>query len=164
MIYLGQHIIRQTNLELTDAIKYFYSYDLEDKDYHDIVKSPCGSYPTQPWEVAVCPSTGDNYYDFSNDIDPLVLDSIWKGFSDFLEDTEIYLASINSLKIDPSNDNIVYVGTDEGVFISTDSGKTWGQINDGFLNMRIIYSLTFDPENGDLYAMTPYGIFKLEEK
>jgi photosystem II stability/assembly factor-like uncharacterized protein len=36
---------------------------------------------------------------------------------------------VNSLTVDPANTNLVYVGTDIGVFTSTDAGSTWASFN-----------------------------------
>jgi photosystem II stability/assembly factor-like uncharacterized protein len=70
---------------------------------------------------------------------------------------------VNTLALDPNNPDIVYAGTDGGAYISYDAGATWGQINDGLLGATVVYSIAVDPE-GNVYAATPYGIFKLEQK
>jgi photosystem II stability/assembly factor-like uncharacterized protein len=49
------------------------------------------------------------------------------------------------------------------VYISFDGGKTWGQVNDGLLGATVVYSITVDKDS-NVYAATPYGIFKLEGK
>jgi tetratricopeptide (TPR) repeat protein/photosystem II stability/assembly factor-like uncharacterized protein len=72
---------------------------------------------------------------------------------------------VNSVVIDPENPDVIYVGTDSGVRISFDGGKTWERINEGLLGALVIYSLAVDPNNpDDVYATTPYGIFKLESR
>jgi photosystem II stability/assembly factor-like uncharacterized protein len=68
---------------------------------------------------------------------------------------------INSLAIDPNNPGVVYAGTDSGVYVSFDSGQTWGQVNEGLLGATVVYSIAVD-EDGKVYAATPYGIFRLE--
>ncbi len=70
---------------------------------------------------------------------------------------------INSLAIDPQKPETVYAGTDGGAYISTDGGQTWGQINDGLLGATVVYSIVVDKDS-NVYAATPYGIFKLENK
>jgi photosystem II stability/assembly factor-like uncharacterized protein len=70
---------------------------------------------------------------------------------------------INTLAIDPNNPDTIYAGTDGGAYVSTDSGQTWSQINDGLLGATVIYSIVVDKDN-NVYAATPYGIFKLEGK
>ena len=69
----------------------------------------------------------------------------------------------NVVAIDPNQPTTVYAGTDGGVYVSYDAGQSWSQINDGFLGATVIYSIIVD-ENSNVYATTPYGIFKLENK
>ena len=72
---------------------------------------------------------------------------------------------VNSVVINPENPNIVYIGTDAGVFISYDGAYYWGKVNDGLLGAFVVYSIAIDPNNPEnVYASTPYGIFKLEGK
>jgi len=71
--------------------------------------------------------------------------------------------SVNTLAIDPNNPDTIYAGTDGGAYISTDGGKTWGEINDGLLGATVVYSIVVDKDS-NVYAATPYGIFKLENK
>ena len=70
---------------------------------------------------------------------------------------------INSLAIDPNNPDTIYSGTDGGAYVSFDFGETWGQVNDGLLGALVIYSIVVDRDS-NVYAATPYGIFKLEGK
>ena len=70
---------------------------------------------------------------------------------------------VNTLAIDPNNPNTIYAGTDGGAYISTDGGQTWNQINDGLLGATVVYSIVVDKDS-NVYAATPYGIFKLEGK
>ncbi len=70
---------------------------------------------------------------------------------------------VNSIAIDPNNPDTIYVGADSGAYVSFDGGQTWGQINDGLLGATVVYSIVVDKE-GNVYAATPYGIFKLEGK
>ncbi|MBE7435690.1 MAG: hypothetical protein HS100_17375 [Anaerolineales bacterium] len=70
---------------------------------------------------------------------------------------------VNTVAVDPNDPNLVYAGTDGGAFISFDSGKSWDQINDGLLGATVVYSIAVD-KDGNVYAATPYGIFKLEGK
>ena len=70
---------------------------------------------------------------------------------------------VNTLAIDPNNNNTVYAGTDGGAYISFDGGQTWGQVNDGLLGATVVYSIAVDKDS-NVYAATPYGIFKLEGK
>jgi photosystem II stability/assembly factor-like uncharacterized protein len=70
---------------------------------------------------------------------------------------------VHTIAIDPANSSIVYAGTDGGAYISSDSGRSWGPINDGLLGATVVYSIVIDSQS-DVYAATPYGIFKLESK
>jgi len=84
--------------------------------------------------------------------------SSWSGS---LASLDIHYA--NSILIDSVNPDIVYVGTAHGAYISFDSGLHWSEINDGLLGATVIYSMAVDSED-NIYATTPYGIFKLESK
>ena len=70
---------------------------------------------------------------------------------------------VNTLAFDTKNPETIYAGTDGGGYISTDSGQTWRQVNDGLLGATVIYSLLVDKDS-NVFATTPYGIFKLESK
>lgn len=70
---------------------------------------------------------------------------------------------VNTLAIDPNNSNTIYAGTDGGAYISFDGGVTWGQVNDGLLGATVVYSIAVDKDS-NVYAATPYGVFKLENR
>ena len=70
---------------------------------------------------------------------------------------------VNTIAIDPKNPNTLYAGTDGGAYVSLDGGQTWGQVNDGLLGATVVYSIVVDKDS-NVYAATPYGIFKLESK
>jgi photosystem II stability/assembly factor-like uncharacterized protein len=70
---------------------------------------------------------------------------------------------VDAIVMDPNNPDTIYAGTDGGAYISYDSGQTWGQANDGLLGATVVYSIVVDKES-NVYAATPYGIFKLEQK
>ncbi|MBN1450818.1 MAG: tetratricopeptide repeat protein, partial [Anaerolineales bacterium] len=70
---------------------------------------------------------------------------------------------VNTVAIDPNDPDTLYAGTDGGAYISTDGGQTWGQVNDGLLGATVVYSIAVDKDS-NVYAATPYGIFKLEGK
>ena len=66
---------------------------------------------------------------------------------------------VSSILIDPANPNIIYAGTQRGVFKST-SGGSWSALNDGLTNLGI-NGLAIDPHNPDiLYTGTDGGVFK----
>jgi len=70
---------------------------------------------------------------------------------------------VNTLARDPKNVNTIYAGTDGGAYVSFNGGQSWGQINDGLLGATVVYSIVVDPQS-NVYAATPYGIFKMEKK
>jgi photosystem II stability/assembly factor-like uncharacterized protein len=70
---------------------------------------------------------------------------------------------VNSLAYDPRNPNTIFAGTDGGAYVSFDGGQNWGQINEGLLGATVVYSIVVDKDS-NVYAATPYGIFKLEGK
>ena len=70
---------------------------------------------------------------------------------------------VNSVALDPNNPAMIYAGTNGGAFVSYDRGQTWGLVNDGLLRATVVYSIMVDPQS-NVYAATPYGIFKLENK
>lgn len=70
---------------------------------------------------------------------------------------------VNTIAIDPNKPEAIYAGTDSGAYVSFDSGETWNEINDGLLGATVVYSIAID-ENSNIYAATPYGVFKLEGK
>lgn len=62
---------------------------------------------------------------------------------------------VHCIVVDPSNTARLYVGTDLGVFVSTDGGATWSVENTGFANV-VTESLSLNVANGvtSLYAFT----------
>jgi hypothetical protein len=71
--------------------------------------------------------------------------------------------NMNSIAFDPNESDILYAGTDGGAYISYDGGMTWGQVNNGLIGSTVVYSIAVDKES-NVYAATPYGVFKLEQK
>jgi photosystem II stability/assembly factor-like uncharacterized protein/methionine-rich copper-binding protein CopC len=75
---------------------------------------------------------------------------------------------VRSLAIDPKNTNVIYAGTDEGVFKSTDGGAFWSAINNGLQFCIGVPSLAIDPKNTNIiyagteneYSIRHSGIFK----
>ena len=70
---------------------------------------------------------------------------------------------INTISADPNNPDTIYAGTDNGAYISYDSGDLWQPINDGLLGGLVIYSIVVDIDS-NVYASTPLGVFQLEAK
>jgi hypothetical protein len=53
----------------------------------------------------------------------------------------------HSVAIDPTRPEHIYVGTDLGIFVSTDAGATWAKEDSGFVN-TVVESMTIVRENG----------------
>ncbi len=62
---------------------------------------------------------------------------------------------VNCVAVDPNNTSRLYVGTDMGVFVSTDGGANWAAENTGFIGV-VVESLAFNTSDGvtSLYAFT----------
>ncbi len=67
-------------------------------------------------------------------------------------------ALVRTIIVDPNNTNIVYAATgifdrddvhEEGIFKSTDAGKTWSPINNGITNLTIGH-IEMDPNNSNI--------------
>jgi hypothetical protein len=71
--------------------------------------------------------------------------------------------NMNSIAFDPNKSDTLYAGTDEGAYISFNSGKSWSQINDGLVDPLVVYSIAVD-KDGNVYASTPYGIYQLDSR
>ena len=69
----------------------------------------------------------------------------------------------NTVVSDPTSPGRYFAGTDSGAYVSFDGGANWQEINDGLLGATVVYSIVADDE-GNVYASTPYGIFKLESR
>jgi photosystem II stability/assembly factor-like uncharacterized protein len=78
----------------------------------------------------------------------------WRGL------TNLY---VNAVVVDTRQPETVYAGTDGGAYVSFDSGEHWGEINEGLLGATVVYSIVVDPQS-NVYAVTPYGIFRLESR
>jgi photosystem II stability/assembly factor-like uncharacterized protein/tetratricopeptide (TPR) repeat protein len=70
---------------------------------------------------------------------------------------------VNTIVMEPITPDTIYAGTDGGAYVSSNGGQTWGQVNDGLLGAMVVYSIAVDKDS-NVYAATPYGIFKLEGK
>jgi ligand-binding sensor domain-containing protein len=67
---------------------------------------------------------------------------------------------IRVLEVDFSNTQILYAGdTQQGVFVSTDSGQHWTQRSTGMPFPIAIHAFSFDSTGKKLYAATDKGIF-----
>jgi photosystem II stability/assembly factor-like uncharacterized protein len=77
--------------------------------------------------------------------------STWTSISSGMGNSDV-----NSIAISPTS-ALLYAGTDGGIFAY--NGSAWSAANNG-LSSLVVHKLTFSP-NGDLFAGTDNGIFKL---
>jgi outer membrane protein assembly factor BamB len=81
---------------------------------------------------------------------------IWrsKDFGDTWEDISgnIPVGPINVIREDPKDKNILYVGTDAGVYISTDKGKTYQVLGD--LPFAYVHDLQIHPSKNMIIIAT----------
>lgn len=62
-----------------------------------------------------------------------------------------------------SFDQVLYAGTDIGIYRSQDGGNTWLQINQGLFDQNIL-SIVIDPKDPNtIYAGSGHGVFKSED-
>ena len=71
---------------------------------------------------------------------------------------------VNTVAVDPNNPTKLIAGTSGGAYLSLDQGDSWFRVNDGLLGATIIYSIAINPADSNVYAATPYGVFKLIEQ
>ncbi|HVU47912.1 MAG TPA: hypothetical protein VHD85_17400 [Terracidiphilus sp.] len=84
----------------------------------------------------------------------------WKQISP-VGDREIH--EIESLAVDPKNDEIVYAGTWHLPWKTTDGGKTWRNIKQGLIVDSDVFSIILDPERPKtVYLSACSGIYKSE--
>jgi photosystem II stability/assembly factor-like uncharacterized protein len=72
--------------------------------------------------------------------------------------------NIFALAIDPTQPNVLYAGTDNGLFKSLDGAANWSAINAGLDEPASISALLIDPlVSSTLYAATEGRIFKSKD-
>jgi photosystem II stability/assembly factor-like uncharacterized protein len=80
----------------------------------------------------------------------------WKDISG-----NIPMGPVNVIREDPFNENILYVGTDIGVYVSRDGGKTWSVLGD--LPSTYVHDLVIHPrDNMIIIATHGRGIWVLD--
>ncbi len=72
----------------------------------------------------------------------------WRDISGRLPDIPV-----NSVILDPSSDNTLYVGTDVGPFVTTNGGHSWRRLGSGIPKVAI-WQLDYDPSHATLAAGT----------
>lgn len=66
----------------------------------------------------------------------------------------------NAIVIDPINPQIIYAGSDMGVYVSPDRGLTWQDYNNGFWDVVQVYDLQISADNKLIAATHGKGVFK----
>lgn len=70
---------------------------------------------------------------------------------------------VNALAFDSQHSDVVYAGTDSGVFLSQNGGDSWTAVNEGFGRNLIIYSIAVDPsDSAQVFVVTPDGLYQME--
>jgi uncharacterized repeat protein (TIGR01451 family) len=72
----------------------------------------------------------------------------WDDISGRLPDVPV-----NSVILDPSDDNTLYIGTDVGPFSTTNGGRTWKRLGAGMPKVAV-WQLDYDPSHATLAAGT----------
>jgi photosystem II stability/assembly factor-like uncharacterized protein len=90
---------------------------------------------------------------------------IWKStdFGDTWQDISgnIPVGPVNTIREDPVNRNILYAGTDGGVFVSKDSGKKWDVLGD--LQFSYVHDLAVHPrDNMIIIATHGHGMWVMD--
>ncbi len=69
--------------------------------------------------------------------------------------------AVNALVIDPADSTKIYAGTDDGVYVSSDSGANWTAFNNGLPHVAV-FDLAFQQQNRVLRAATHgRGIYEI---
>lgn len=120
-------------------------------------------------DIAVNPNNKAEYYVASGH------GSLWKTINNGITFNPVFDGqtsyAIGCVRIDPSNTNIVWVGTGEnnnqnnviygdGVYKSEDGGKSWK--NMGIKNSEHITGIVIDPENSNVVYVSAYGPLRSE--
>jgi hypothetical protein len=61
--------------------------------------------------------------------------------------------TINVIREDPKNPNLLFVGVEWGVYVSIDGGKTWNEMK-GNMPTQPVWDLAIHPRDGDLIVAT----------
>jgi len=85
------------------------------------------------------------------------LGSTWTDISGNLPE-----APVNELVIDPDNTNILYAGTDMGVYVTTDLGGTWNLLAQGMPNVPVTMMKLHEPTRTLVAATYGRSMYKLD--
>jgi ligand-binding sensor domain-containing protein len=72
----------------------------------------------------------------------------WKDISG-----NIPASPVNVIKEDPKNENLLYLGTDNGAYVSFDMGTSWEVFSEGLPNVAV-HDMVVQPEANDLLLGT----------
>ncbi len=72
----------------------------------------------------------------------------WKDIS-----SNLPVSSVNVIKEDPKNENVLYLGTDNSVYVSLNKGERWEAFSNGLPNVAF-HDLVIQPEANDLVLGT----------
>lgn len=72
----------------------------------------------------------------------------WKNIS-----SNMPLSPVNVIKEDPKNENVLYVGTDNGAYVSFNRGNSWEAFSQGLPSVAV-HDLVIQPEANDLILGT----------
>jgi photosystem II stability/assembly factor-like uncharacterized protein len=78
-------------------------------------------------------------------------DNLGKSFTDISKG--LPAEAVNVIREDPLVENILYVGTDRGVYVSTDRGESWSALQGGLPNVPV-HDLVVHPRERELVAGT----------
>ncbi|WP_062053632.1 VPS10 domain-containing protein [Aquimarina longa] len=79
----------------------------------------------------------------------------WKNIG-----SNLPISAINVIKEDPENENILYLGADNGAYVSLDKGTTWQVFSNGLPNVAV-HDIVIQPDKKDLLLGTHgRGIYK----
>ncbi len=78
-------------------------------------------------------------------------DNLGKSFADISKG--LPAEAVNVIREDPLMENILYVGTDRGVYVSTDRGDSWSALQGGLPNVPV-HDLVVHPRERELVAGT----------
>ena len=71
----------------------------------------------------------------------------WKSLTESIPDTEV----IRVVREDPVNPDLLYIGTETGVWVSVDRGEHWSRFMNGMPTVSV-YDLAIHPRDGSLVA------------
>ncbi len=66
---------------------------------------------------------------------------------------DLPISSVNVIREDPKNENIVYLGTDNGAYVSINKGETWQAFSKDLPNVAV-YDIVIQPDTNDLLLGT----------